>query len=243
VIATPRIPFAIAWLLLFAYVASAAADSPAVFQFATLAKTSNGERDAFLWIPPQAKQVRGILFAGMTLAERELVKDAEVRRACSDESLAILFLKTGIGSVNVQQVLDDFATVSGYRELSVAPLFFVGHSAGGPQAKAAAVKYRERCFGVMQYRGGSPGTPASPTDTEPVPPGVPALMMLGQFDEFGKIHRDEQGRENWENGVDSMSKFRSQNARNHADHWRAAKSRDQKHQPANGAKHPQRRGD
>lgn len=186
----------------------------AVFQFATAVKTSAGERDAFLWIPPQADQVRGVLFAGMASAERELVKDAAVRRACRQESLAIVFLTTSITSVNVQQVLDDFAAVSGYHELSVAPLFFVGHSVGGPQAKAAAVAHRDRCFGVMQYRGGSPGVQANATDPDPVPPGVPAVMMLGQFDEFGKVARDEGGRENWENGVVAMRTFRSADARN-----------------------------
>ncbi len=197
---------------------AAAADggstTAAVFQFATVVKTSAGERDAFLWIPPQAQQVRGVLFTGMSSAERELVKDAAVRRACREESLAIVFLQTGISSVNVQQVLDDFAAASGYQELSVAPLFFVGHSAGGPQAKAAAVAHRDRCFGVMQYRGGSPGIQANSLDPDPVPPGVPAVMMLGQFDEFGKVARDESGRENWENGVVAMRTFRSADPRN-----------------------------
>lgn len=197
---------------------AAAADAvpaaAAVFQFATVVKTSAGEREAFLWIPPQAEQVRGVLVAGMSSAERELVKDAAVRRACRAESLAIVFLTTGISSVNVQQVLDDFAAASGYHELSVAPLFFAGHSAGGPQAKAAAVAHRDRCFGVMQYRGGSPGIPANSLDPDPVPPGVPAVMMLGQYDEFGKVARDESGRENWENGVGAMRTFRSADARN-----------------------------
>lgn len=215
---TLRWTFAVAALTALTARQAAAADvaaaAPAVFQFAKAVKTSTGERDAFLWVPPRAQQVRGVLFAGMTSAERELVKDAAVRRVCEEESLAIVFLRTGIGSVNVQQVLDDFARASGYQELSVAPLFFVGHSAGGPQAKAAAVTHQARCFGVMQYRGGSPGVQANATDPDPVPPGVPAVMMLGQFDEFGKVARDENGRENWENGVDSMRVFRSADPRN-----------------------------
>jgi len=82
-----------------------------------------------------------------------------------------------------------FAVLSGYRELTVAPVFFIGHSAGGPQAKTAAIKCRERCFGVMQYRGGHPG------GDDPVPPGVPALMMICQFDEPGLKLRDDASRE------------------------------------------------
>jgi hypothetical protein len=180
-----------------------------VFQYAISVPLKNGNASAFLWVPAQAKQVRGILMAGMSLAERELVKDPQIRKACEAEQLAIVFLTTGIGSVDIPQVLDEFAKASGYRELSVAPLFFVGHSAGGPQAKAAAAKFADRCFGVMQYRGGAPSW------EPPLPPGIPALMMLGQFDEFGKaMMRDDKGRENWENGRDEMIKFRSLDSAN-----------------------------
>lgn len=178
--------------------------SAAVFQYAVELPVKKGNAGAFLWIPPEAKQVRGVLMAGMTLAERELVKDPQIRKACAAEQVAIVFLTAGLGSVDIQLVLDELAKGCGYRELSVAPLFFVGHSAGGPQAKAAAAKFADRCFGVMQYRGGAPSW------EPPLPPGIPTLMMLGQFDEFGKsMMRDENGRENWENGRDEMIKFRS----------------------------------
>lgn len=188
--------------------APAARSSPAeaVFQYAVRVQTKQGPKEGYLWIPPQAEQVRGVLVAGMTLAERELVRDPQVRAACGEEALAVLFVKSGIGSFDVQQALDAAAEESGYRELAVAPLFFVGHSAGGPQALAAATKHQERCFGLMQYRGGHPGVGRSGGEV-PLPAGIPALMMLGQFDEFGKVHRDEQGRENWENGVDSLAAY------------------------------------
>lgn len=188
--------------------ATSAAAADAVFQYAVPVQTARGQSTAFLWVPPQARQVRGIVMTGMTLAEREMVKDARIRKACADQQLAIVFLKTGLGSVAVQKVLDELAQRSGYRELAAAPLFFVGHSAGGPQAKAAVIKHKDRCFGVVQYRGGIPG------GDEPVPPGVPALMMVGQFDEFGGQMRDEAGRENWENGRDALAAFRRKDSRN-----------------------------
>jgi predicted alpha/beta hydrolase len=90
----------------------------------------------------------------MTLMEREMAKDPCIREACAGEGLAIVFLKCGLGSVDVQRVLDDLADVSGYHELSTAPLMFVGHSAGGRQAKALAGRMHSRCFGLVQYRGG-----------------------------------------------------------------------------------------
>lgn len=165
------------------------------------------EAPAFLWIPPQATQVRGIVVGGMTLMERECVRDPIIRKACADEQLALLFFKTGLLSVNLQQVLDDLAALSGYRELSVAPLFFIGHSAGGPQAKAMAVKMADRCFGMMQYRGGVAG-PGS----DAVPPGIPTLAMVGQFDEFGGLMRDANGFEGaWERGRNNIQDYRAAN--------------------------------
>ena len=153
--------------------------SAAVFQYSVPIETSKGEKAAFLWIPSDAKQVRGVVVGGMTLMEREFAKDKCIRQACADQQLAILFLKCGLGQADLQEVLNDLAKVSGYHDLIVAPLMFIGHSAGGPQAKALAVKMQARCFGLVQYRGGVP------SGTDPVPPGIPVLMMVGQFDEFG----------------------------------------------------------
>ena len=170
--------------------------------------TAKGESQAFLWVPPAAQQVRGVIMAGMTLMEREFVKDPVIRRTCADEQLVIVFLKCGLGATDLQRVLEDLANVSGYGELSVAPLCFVGHSAGGPQAKECAIKFAERCFGLVQYRGGVPG------GTNSVPPGIPALMMLGQFDEFGGRMRNPEGRQTWEGGRDALAAFRAQNERN-----------------------------
>jgi len=185
----------------------AASTFAAVFQYTVPVATSQGESAAYLWVPPEAKQVRGVVMGGMTLMEREFAKDERIRQACVEQQLAIVFLKCGLGSADLQKVLDDLAKVSGCRELSVAPLLFVGHSAGGPQAKACAVKMASRCFGLVQYRGGLPG------GSDSVPPGVPALMMVGQFDEFGGTMRDENGRETWEGGRDAIAAFRAQDER------------------------------
>jgi pimeloyl-ACP methyl ester carboxylesterase len=196
-------------LLVLSLLAAPAFASDALFQYAIPIESGKGVSTAFLWLPPAAGQVRGVVICGMTLGERPLVQDDAVRKACADKQLAIIFLKSGLGNAEkVQAILDEFAKVSGYHELSIAPLFFLGHSAGGPPAKALAIALADRCFGVMQYRGGVPGPMDGKSDT--VPAGVPALMMVGQFDEFGGVMRSENGRENaWESGIDGIKAFRA----------------------------------
>jgi hypothetical protein len=178
-----------------------------VFQYAVPVETAKNPSTAFLWIPPAAKEVRGVVMAGMTLMEREFAKDPQIRQACADQQLAIVFLKCGLAGGDLQKVLDDLAKASGYAELAKAPVMFVGHSAGGPQAHDMAVKYADRCFGLVQYRGGGPWHNATP-----IAANIPSLMMVGQFDEFGGLMRDENGRENaWEGACDGMASYRATN--------------------------------
>src|SRR4051812_39813323 len=69
----------------------------ATFQYAVPVTTDKPPgSQAFLWLPAAAPRVRGVLMAGMTLAEREMVKDARVRRACAERGIAIVFLKCGL---------------------------------------------------------------------------------------------------------------------------------------------------
>jgi hypothetical protein len=137
--------------------------------------------------------------------EREAVKDAVIRQACADQQLALVFLTSGVGAADLPKVLNDLAKASGYVELSVAPLMFVGHSAGGPPSKDLAVNMADRCFGLLQYRGGGPWGGA------PVPPGIPTLTMMGQYDEFWGTMRKEDGRESWERARDDLMAHRATN--------------------------------
>lgn len=133
--------------------------SAAVFQYTVSVATPKKPSAALLWIPPEANQVRGLLVAGMTLMEREFAKDAVVRNACEGEGLAILFFKCGLSEIDLPKVLDDLARISGYHELPAAPLMFVGHSAGGPQATSPGRTATPRTWRCSSAR---PRGPASP---------------------------------------------------------------------------------
>ncbi len=189
-----------ALLIVLLFVAAAPA---AVFQYSVEVEGGKRPGAAFLWIPPEAKQVRGVILGGMTLMERPFAQDPVIRRAAASEGLAIVFLTRGLGRADISKVLGALAARSGYAELAHAPLMFVGHSAGGPQAKGKAIKHADRCFGLLQYRGGGPG------GGESLPASVPALMMVGQFDEFGGRMRTREGREQWEGSREHMNAYRT----------------------------------
>lgn len=176
------------------------------FQYMVPVETEGGGQQAFLWIPAEADQVRGIVAAGLTSIEVDIVRDKKIREVCAEQKLAILFLTCGLkGTKDLQKVLDELAEKSGYQELAMAPLFFIGHSAGGPQAQARAVEFAERCFGLYQSRGGGP------FNGETLAAGVPTLMLTGQFDDYGGLMRDENGREAWETPRDVLMKYRETN--------------------------------
>ena len=140
-------------------------------------------------------------------AERAIVQDPLIRDACRSQQLAIVFSRAPLTPESLQEFLATFAEQSGYDELPVAPLFFHGHSAGGPAAKRLAIAFADRCFGLMQFRGGiaGNGNPADPS----LPAGIPNLAMLGQFDEFGGTMRDADGREGaWMGARDALAAWR-----------------------------------
>jgi len=191
-------------------VASASASSPAapaVFQwslpFEYQRKGQPRESRVWLWVPPGAERVRGVIVAGKTSTEGPFSKHPAVRAAAAEQGLAILYSASGLGSLDVPGMLERLAAHTGYDELAGAPMLFVGHSAGGPQAKTLAQRHADRCFGLIQCRGGVPWMGEGE-----VPGGVPVLLLVGQFDEFGGT-RDEAGRESWMNTRDSIADKRS----------------------------------
>src|SRR6266568_3846911 len=69
----------------------APAPRDAVYQYAV----GVGERNAYLWIPPGCKYVRGIIMSLSNLLERRWLEDPIIRKAAAEEGLAIVWLGPG----------------------------------------------------------------------------------------------------------------------------------------------------
>jgi hypothetical protein len=97
------------------------------------------EGDAYLWIPPSCKYVRGIILACRNMLEQNWVESPIVRKAAADENLAILYLYKKSDDILtwemkepsiklLEQITSDLARESGYQEIAWAPFILTGHS-------------------------------------------------------------------------------------------------------------------
>lgn len=166
-----------------------------VFQYeVVLPPDAKGKKDsAYLWIPPQAKEIRGLLL-GCQIAGgiEDFILEDTIRAACAEVQVGIL---TGALPVKIsddmqvtdmdrlEDIIKDLATQSGHSELVGAPFMPFGWSAGTVWSSRFAFAFPERCFASMTFKGGF-CVPAPGKDVSKVI-GMPWLHIQGQFEEFG----------------------------------------------------------
>jgi len=162
----------------------------------------------FLWLPPEAKTVRGVLVGGQLGIELEIALAPEVRRACAEGDLAIVYFVPHIsgvfhywaeGSTDRERWLkafDDLARRSGRPELRRVPWITMGHSTAGIFCRNVAYAWPERVAGVLHLKSGNF------YQKDHLPPagslaGIPLATVNGQFETFGPEGgiRPEFGRE------------------------------------------------
>ncbi|GAA3990198.1 hypothetical protein [Mucilaginibacter dorajii] len=149
-----------------------------------------GTRNAYLWIPPDCKQVRGVIISLANLLERNWLEDPLIRRTAAEIGLGIIWvgaaekgdqfftadMKPGMKPI-FQQMMDDLAQESGYQELKNAPVIPMGHSANGQFAWTFANAMPERTIACI------------PVKTMPFPDSlkfknIPICYVVGQTTEW-----------------------------------------------------------
>jgi hypothetical protein len=150
-----------------------------------------GSRRAYLWIPPQCRQVRGVIISLSNMLERRWLEDPMIRHTAASENLGIIWVgpgsRNGAASITanlekeearqLQQMFNDLAAVSGYSELTDAPIISMGHSANGQFAWAVPSWNAARTIAAI------------PVKTIPFPDSlgfsdVPLCYMVGQTTEW-----------------------------------------------------------
>jgi hypothetical protein len=160
-----------------------------------------GAARAYLWVPPDCRQVRGVMMAIANGLERHWLEDPDVRKTASDECLGILWLGPGPegnriavmdadGTATLNKMFQDLADVSGLKEIVSTPLIPTGHSAHGMFAWNFAKAMPERTIAAI------------PIKTYPLPPdldipGIPMLYMVGETTEWPQYPDGRRGDRNF----------------------------------------------
>ena len=140
-----------------------------------------------VWIPPDCKQIKGVIVSGGIGIENGIVRDAVIRKMAGETGLACMRLKpfpfSGRETIKrIDAALAKCAEASGHPELPGIAILTFGHSTGGIYARNVAYEAPERMLGVIHVMSGNL--------QEGIPKGkslatVPFLGINGEFEACG----------------------------------------------------------
>lgn len=155
-------------------------------------------RTAFLWIPPKADFVRGVIISSANMLESRWMNDSIIRQMASEEKLALVWIggpqkasvlnadmKAGAGE-KLEALMNQFGRVTGYPELAFAPFIPTGHSAQGHLSWNLTAWNPNRVIAAIAVK------------TIPFPDslrysGVPVLYLVGETTEWPQFRDGRPG--------------------------------------------------
>ena len=171
----------------------------AVWQWSVPVETGR----AFLWIPPNCEQVRGVVVAQNNMIEQGILEHASFRDQLQALGLAEVFIAPPFDVVfqfdqdageKFNHMMDRLAEASGYTELNVVPVVPMGHSACASFSWNFAAWNPARTLAILSIHGDAPLTNL-PGSGHPNPDwgdrsidGIPGLMVMGEYEWGDEAH-------------------------------------------------------
>ncbi|MGK9124471.1 hypothetical protein M1D52_10130 [Olivibacter sp. SA151] len=152
---------------------------------------------AFLWIPPNCKQVRGVVVGMHNMVEEGVMEHNTFRAEMSDLGFAEIWVTPGLdplfdpngaSQVAFDEMLDSLASVSGYTEIKDAPIVAIGHSAYASFPWNFAAWNPKRTLAILSIHGDAPQTNLTGCGRRNLDwgnrntNGIPGLMVMGEFE-------------------------------------------------------------
>ena len=158
---------------------------------------------AFLWIPPNCKQVRGIVVGQNNMLEEGLLQHPDFRKTLAQLGFAEIFIAptfdtwqnaTNNDSANKKfdALLKSLADESGYEELPFVPIIPIGHSAMASFPWNFAAWNSQRTLAILSVHGDAPQTDLVGNGRTNVNwadhniNGIPGLMVMGEYEWWEK---------------------------------------------------------
>jgi hypothetical protein len=158
---------------------------------------TNDHPRAFLWIPANCKQVRGVVVGQHNMLEEGILENATFRKTLTELGFAEVWVTPVINLVfdfnhgagdQFNDMMQALADKSGYKELAYAPVVPIGHSAAASYPWNFAAWNPERTLAVLSIHGDAPlalhtgsGRP-NPDWVKRTIEGVPGLMVEGEYE-------------------------------------------------------------
>lgn len=153
---------------------------------------------AFLWIPQNCKELRGIIFGQHNMCEEAIFDHPFFRKAMSEIGFGIIWISPGIDQEwdvrdGCQGVFDEtmaaLAVLSGYSELGQIPIVPLGHSAMATFPWNFGAWNPQRTLAIVSYHGDAPRTNLTGYGRENLEwgrskhiDGIPGLMIEGEYE-------------------------------------------------------------
>ena len=157
-----------------------------------VAKETKAPPRAYLWIPPAAKRVDGVVLGNDNMLEEPIFADAAFRAALARANLALVLVYPGLQGFNesfsrgdakvVEDLLARFASASGYAELATAPVAPFGHSAWADFPYFFASAMPERTLAAISLKGSWPDRKPYKDDFKRMVHGIPTLLVSGEYE-------------------------------------------------------------
>ena len=159
---------------------------------ASLDKTQEHPR-AFLWVPPDCRYVRGVVFAMHNMEEEGILESPVFRKTLGELGFAEVFVVPTFdfnfrfdldAGTRFDAMLNALGEQSGYAELNIAPVVPMGHSAAASIPSYIAAWKPERTLAGISVSGQWPLVPwkEAPQMAGKNNDGVPYLVTLGEYE-------------------------------------------------------------
>lgn len=189
--------------MLFAVVLISTALNAAEWQWSVrindfISPETNDHPRAFLWIPPNCKQVRAVIIAQHNMLEEGILEHTAFRNKMSKLGIAQIWITPGLSQTwkkdeaNAQfafeEMMNSLAEKSGYSELRYAPIIPMGHSAMATFPWNFAAQNNSRTLAILSIHGDAPATNLTGYGRPNLDwsnlsiDGIPGLMVEGEYE-------------------------------------------------------------